>query len=151
MGGGYSTPEIASQHFGAYVDTLPGMSGKVVVITGTTSGTGFVAARTLAQRGAKVLMLNRPSPRASSALERVNKAALESGAGGIAEHIDCDLQSFDSVRAAADQLLSSQEMFGIDVLVNNAGELYAKSIWSQRTVSQFHLMGCVPVQAGYQP
>ena len=35
------------------------LSGKTYVITGTTSGTGFEAARILLSKGAKVVMLNR--------------------------------------------------------------------------------------------
>ena len=41
------------------------MSGKTVIITGTTSGTGYVAAREVANLGADVLLLNRDSERAS--------------------------------------------------------------------------------------
>jgi NAD(P)-dependent dehydrogenase (short-subunit alcohol dehydrogenase family) len=125
MGVGYSTPKIASQYCGVYFDSLPWMGGKVIVITGTTTGIGFVVARTLVQKGAKVLMLNRPSPRATAALERLKNVAQESGGEGTAEHIDCDLQSFASVRVAADLIKASQVTYGVDILVNNAGALHA--------------------------
>ncbi|MFT5250852.1 MAG: NAD(P)-dependent dehydrogenase (short-subunit alcohol dehydrogenase family), partial [bacterium] len=44
------------------------MTNKVVAITGTTSGTGFVCARELAKKGATVILLNRKSHRSQSAL-----------------------------------------------------------------------------------
>ena len=47
------------------------MSRRVVAITGTTSGTGFVLARELARLGAEVLLLNRESERSRAALQRL--------------------------------------------------------------------------------
>ena len=47
------------------------LSGRVAVITGTTSGTGYVCARELAQLGAHVVLLNRPSTRAEDSLKRL--------------------------------------------------------------------------------
>ncbi|MFT6279111.1 MAG: NADP-dependent 3-hydroxy acid dehydrogenase YdfG, partial [Flavobacteriales bacterium] len=44
------------------------MTNKVVAITGTTSGTGFVCAREMAKKGASVILLNRKSERAQNAL-----------------------------------------------------------------------------------
>ena len=98
MGGAaYSKPrDVASRHFGSFASALPSLSGRVVAITGCTSGTGLVAARTCARLGAHVLLLNRPSARAQAAHALVAQDA----PGGVTS-IDCDLQSFDSVRAAA--------------------------------------------------
>lgn len=90
------------------------MTGRVVAITGTTSGTGFVCARELAKLGATVLLLNRESPRSSASLAEL-KAAVP---GGKFEAIPCDLQSFASVRAAAEAIRAKFER--LDVLCNNA-------------------------------
>jgi len=92
------------------------MAGKTVVITGTTSGTGRVAARTVAELGAKVLVLNRPSKRSESSLSDLTKAfpAAEVHA------VDCDLQSFASVEQAAARVAELCPE-GVDVLCNNAG------------------------------
>jgi len=98
----------------AFVATLPSMAGKTVAITGCTSGTGLVLARTCGDLGARVVMLNRPSPRADSAL----KALTEQGIDAV--HVPCDLQSFDNVRAAAVRLKDACAG-GVDVLCNNAG------------------------------
>ena len=62
--------EIETQHLATVIDRHTGdMTGKVVAITGTTSGTGYVCARELAKLGARVLLLNRESERSKNALE----------------------------------------------------------------------------------
>lgn len=91
------------------------MTGKVVVITGTTSGTGFVCAREVAKKGATVILLNRQSTRSERALQDLQQAVPD----GKFEPVPCDLQSFDSVRSAIDFIKSGYEV--IDVIVNNAG------------------------------
>jgi NAD(P)-dependent dehydrogenase (short-subunit alcohol dehydrogenase family) len=91
------------------------MTGRVAAVTGTTSGTGYVCARELARRGAAVLLLNRASARADSAVERLR----EEVPGGSFVAITCDLQSFDSVRAAAAEIKRTHDR--LDVLCNNAG------------------------------
>lgn len=91
------------------------MSGKIVAITGTTSGTGYVCAREMAKLGAKVLLLNRKSERSTSSLEKLQEEVPE----GSFEAIECDLQDFDSVRTAINEIKSNNEV--LDVLCNNAG------------------------------
>ncbi len=96
------------------------MTGKVVAITGTTSGTGFVCAREVAKRGATVLLLNRKSERSANALQQLQEAV----PSAIFEVIDCDLQDFSSVREAAAKIRSHHQV--LDVLVNNAGVMALK-------------------------
>ncbi len=91
------------------------MTGRVAAVTGTTSGTGYVCARELGKRGAKVLLLNRPSERATAALERLRGEAPQ----GEFEAVDCDLQSFASVREAVAKVRAQHTR--LDVLCNNAG------------------------------
>lgn len=122
----YDAPaDVPSRHFPAFLDRLPGLKGKVVVVTGTTTGTGFVAALTCARKGAIVVCLNRPSARADAAVARIRDAASSSsdGEGGDVKvrSIDCDLRSFESVRSAAAAVRASFGTTGVDVLVNNAG------------------------------
>ncbi|MFT4679902.1 MAG: NAD(P)-dependent dehydrogenase (short-subunit alcohol dehydrogenase family) [Flavobacteriales bacterium] len=96
------------------------MTGKVAAITGTTSGTGFVCAREMAKKGAKVILLNRKSERSENGLKQLQAAVPE----GSFQAIDCDLQSFDSVRSAVETIKSSYDV--LDVLVNNAGVMALK-------------------------
>lgn len=91
------------------------MHGKTVAITGTTSGTGYVCARELAKLGARVLLLNRASPRADAALAKLQQEVPQ----GRFEAIVCDLQAFDSVRAAARTI--REQVGALDVLCHNAG------------------------------
>ena len=114
-----STPtpkKIESLHFDGFVQKLPRMDGKTVAVTGCTSGTGLVFAKTLAGLGAKVVMLNRQSQRAEQAFDAVKKFAPEAKVVSIA----CDLGSFKSVRSAAALVIASCPE-GLDILCNNAG------------------------------
>ena len=76
-----------SIHFKELLDTLPSLTDKTIAITGTTSGTGLVAARTCGALGATVIMLNRPSERAKNVLESLK----EENHPGSFHHVDCDL------------------------------------------------------------
>lgn len=110
------TSDSSSTHFPGFRSGLPAMTGKTIVITGTTSGTGKVAATTVAQLGAKVLVLNRASDRSTASFAELTTAFPDAELHDIV----CDLQSFASVRAAATQV---EELCpeGVDVLCNNAG------------------------------
>lgn len=120
------------------------MHGKVVAITACTSGTGLVLAGAAAQKGAKVILLNRKSERANKALHIVKQAA--TGPPPVA--IECDLMSFRSVRAAGAQLADGFAAEGIDLFVNNAGIIKDKAtedVLDQQT-SHFVLMYlCMPM------
>lgn len=92
------------------------MDGKTVVITGTTSGTGKITANTVADLGAKVLLLNRASDRSVASLAEITTAHPDASIHAV----ECDLQSFESVRTAAAQVAELCPE-GVDVLCNNAG------------------------------
>lgn len=91
------------------------MQLKTVVITGTTSGTGFVCARELLKLGAKVFVLNRQSERSVAAETKL----LEQTNNGELVAVECDLQDIGSVLKACDTIRTSCEK--IDVLCFNAG------------------------------
>mmetsp|Transcript_23046 Transcript_23046/g.43319 ORF Transcript_23046/g.43319 Transcript_23046/m.43319 type:complete len:362 (+) Transcript_23046:49-1134(+) len=99
---------------------LPDMKDKVVAVTGCTSGTGKIFATVCAQKGAKVVLLNRDSVRADEALASIKEVAETAGAPEPVS-IPCDLSSFKSVRAAGSKLQSELGSTGLDVLCNNAG------------------------------
>ncbi len=96
------------------------MINKIVAITGTTSGTGFVCARELAKKGATVILLNRESDRSKDAFNRL-KAEVPSAKF---ELIHCDLQNLQSVKAAVQEIKAKYDV--LDVLVNNAGVMALK-------------------------
>lgn len=107
---------VRSIHFPSFRASLPSMEGKTVVITGTTSGTGNIAARTCLELGAKVLLLNRTSSRSSASAQELS-AQFPTATLHV---VDCDLQSFDSVRKAIQEVHSLCPE-GVHVLANNAG------------------------------
>jgi NAD(P)-dependent dehydrogenase (short-subunit alcohol dehydrogenase family) len=104
------------------------MTGKVVAITGTTSGTGYVCAREAAKKGATVILLNRSSQRAENSLKELQAEVPT----GNFDWIPCDLQSFESVRNAMQTIQSRYDV--IDVLVNNAGVM---ALQDQATVDGY--------------
>lgn len=101
--------------YSKFEKTLPDVSGKVFAITGTTSGTGFVAAKTVAAHGGEVLLLNRPSSRSVASLEKLKEEVPD----GKFVPIDCDLQSLASVRSAGKAIKSKYT--SLYCLSNNAG------------------------------
>jgi NAD(P)-dependent dehydrogenase (short-subunit alcohol dehydrogenase family) len=92
---------------------IPEQSGRFILITGASSGIGRVTAEVLAQRGARLLLLNRDE-RASQRF-----AAQLREQGGQAEHVTLDLDDLNSVREAARVVLERREP--LHVLINNAG------------------------------
>ncbi len=108
-------PEIETKYLSQTISNhTQDMTGKVVAITGTTSGTGYICARELAKLGALVLLLNRRSERSQGSLERLRGEV----SGGKFEPVVCDLQDFESVKSAAREISSRFEQ--LDVLCNNA-------------------------------
>jgi retinol dehydrogenase-14 len=92
-----------------------GMGGKVVLITGGTSGIGKAAATALAGMGATVVITGRNEERGKRALQEIRE---ESGNDGV-ELILADLTVQDEVRRLAEELRERHNQ--LEVLVNNAG------------------------------
>jgi NADP-dependent 3-hydroxy acid dehydrogenase YdfG len=92
---------------------MSNIEGKVVVITGASSGIGEAAARLLAQRGAHVVL----GARRVRQLESL--AASIAASGGSARTRSLDVTSREDMQAFVD---FAKTAFGhIDVIVNNAG------------------------------
>lgn len=89
------------------------IAGKVVVITGASSGLGAATARHLSAAGAKVVLAARREDRLN---ELVNELK---GNGGEAIALKTDVTLRDQVKSLVD---AAVEQFGrIDVMLNNAG------------------------------
>ncbi|GAA1097592.1 MULTISPECIES: SDR family oxidoreductase [Streptomyces violaceusniger group] len=90
-----------------------GIEGKVVAITGASSGIGEATALLLAERGAKVVLAARRSDRIEALAARI------AGAGGEAVAVVTDVKR----RADLARLVTTaRERYGkLDVLVSNAG------------------------------
>ncbi|MDO5712635.1 MAG: oxidoreductase [Micrococcales bacterium] len=90
---------------------IPDQSGKVVIVTGASSGIGLITARELARAGAYVVMACRNLEKANAARQTVP------GGDNHSEVRHLDLADLDSVRAFAESISD----WRIDTLVNNAG------------------------------
>ena len=101
------------------------LSGKVIAITGTTSGLGFCIAEAAVKSGCtKLFCLNRPSERAVSSLEKLKSVHPGTGPSDAQIiHVDCDLADFESVRAAAAavKVQLEEESDFLDAILLNGG------------------------------
>ena len=95
------------------------MQGKVVVITGATSGIGQVAAERLAGMGARMVLVARDKGRGEAALAR-----LRARAPGAAHSIHyADLSRLAEMKRVAAEIAAAEPR--IDALINNAGALFS--------------------------
>jgi len=95
------------------VDSLFGVNGKVVAITGAAGVIYGTVARALAENGAKVALLD-------ILADKVKEMASEIRAsGGAAMGVECNVLNAASVQKALDTIVA--EFGGCDVLVNGAG------------------------------
>jgi len=95
------------------------MHGKVIVITGATSGIGQVAAEQLAAMGARIVLVARDRARGEAALAR-----LREGGPGIAHSVHyADLSRLAEMKRVAGQVAATESR--IDVLINNAGAVFS--------------------------
>jgi retinol dehydrogenase-12 len=94
------------------------LDGKVMVVTGASSGIGKVTATALAARGAEVVIVCRDARRGADALAEVAAAAT----GAPPALMQADLSSQASIRQLAADLAARHPR--IDVLLNNAGAIY---------------------------
>lgn len=96
------------------------VSGKVVVVTGASSGIGEALARRLGDAGAKVVLIARSEDKLA-ALRREIEAR-----GGTAFSHACDLSDASATRQVIERILA--ERGGVDILVNNAGISIRRSV-----------------------
>ncbi|WP_045390140.1 SDR family oxidoreductase [Falsirhodobacter sp. alg1] len=96
-------------------ERLGDQSGKTYLITGANAGAGFQAARTLLNKNAKLVMLNRSKAKSEAAITKLKQ---EFGINADVSFIRMDLSVLDSVRKAADEVLKFVPR--IDALINNA-------------------------------
>ena len=91
--------------------------GKVVLVTGSTTGIGEACARVFAESDAAVMVCGRNEPRGRKVVQAIRTA------GGRAEFTAVDVRA----AGACDRLVSDtiERLGGLDVLVNNAGILYS--------------------------
>jgi NADP-dependent 3-hydroxy acid dehydrogenase YdfG len=90
------------------------LKGKIVFVTGASSGIGRATALAFAAEGSRLLL----AARRAGKLAEVASAALERGAAAV-HSIDLDVRDHRAVQNAIDTL--PEAWAAIDILVNNAG------------------------------
>lgn len=95
------------------------LAGRVIVITGTSSGIGIETARALSTTGATLYL-------AARNLEKAKDALKDFFDPSRMELVHMDLDSFDSIRAAAKTILSKTS--GVNMLIENAGIMAVQSL-----------------------
>jgi short-subunit dehydrogenase len=104
------------------------VGGKVVLVTGASSGIGRAAAVRFASAGAVVLLVARSE-------ELLDEVAAEiTAAGGSAVVHPCDLTDFDQIDALVTKVLDRHGH--VDILVNNAGMSIRRKV--RHSVDRFH-------------
>jgi len=99
---------------------MPQLTGKTVLVTGSTSGIGLAACMELAKRGADLVMVARDRAKGEACA-----AAVERSAGARRPSLMlCDFASRKSIGELAGELRRSRSR--LDILVNNAGSVSAR-------------------------
>lgn len=94
---------------------IPRMDGRVVVLTGFTSGIGLAAAQRLGELGATLHLVGRNSSRVTNTAESLR------GQGFEVFTSVADMGDLDAVRSIAAEIMEAHDH--VDVLVHNAGAL----------------------------
>lgn len=126
------------------------IDGKVVLLTGASSGIGLSAAVQLAPSGAKLLLVARDQEKLEQARSEVEAN------GGKAFIYSCDLSSEDAIANLIKQV--NHDHGGVDVLINNAGRSIRRKVVDaedrlhdfQRTM-QLNYFGALQLILGFLP
>lgn len=96
-------------------NNIPDLKGKVIIVTGATSGLGKEATRILTQKNATVVMAVRNTKKAEAVAQEIKKQH----PNAQIDIKEMDLSSLASVKLFANNVLKNYDQ--LDVLINNAG------------------------------
>ena len=114
---------------GILAQSLPdAIRGRIILITGASSGIGEAAALELGRARGTLLLVARTRDKLEAVAEQVEEA------GGVAYVHPCDLSQPDDIGRMTDEVLEQHGQ--VDVLVNNAGKSIRRSV--NRSYDRFH-------------
>lgn len=139
--------------------TLKGqVQGRVVLVTGGSSGIGLAAAHKIAHAGAITVIVGRDQDKLDAAKAEIDAALKDSGNpnGGQVVTFSADLASHESNDKMVAWLV--EKYGGVDVLINNAGRSIRRAIENsydrfhdfERTM-QLNYFGCLRTTLGLLP
>ncbi|KIL55063.1 hypothetical protein M378DRAFT_91451 [Amanita muscaria Koide BX008] len=96
------------------VDDIPDLAGKVIIVTGGSTGIGREIVKALLSHNAKVYILTRNREKTEATI-----AELKELTSNEAHFIRCDLSDLKSIKVAAEEFTSKEQE--LHVLINNAG------------------------------
>lgn len=96
-------------------ESMPDLSGKVVIITGASSGLGLATATAMAEKNATVILAVRSLEKGQAALTHIKTIYPMANA----KLMRLDLADLESIRAFANQFIHEYDT--LSILVNNAG------------------------------
>lgn len=96
-------------------ENIPNQKGRVAIVTGSSSGIGFEAARVLAGKGATVVIAVRNLDKGKAAAEKIDKEFQEADL----HVLQLDLANLESIKTFADTFRNEYPQ--LDLLINNAG------------------------------
>ncbi|OSC98629.1 NAD-P-binding protein [Trametes coccinea BRFM310] len=99
------------------VDQIPDLTGKVIIVTGGSTGIGKETVKALLNHNAKVYIAGRNPQRVQDAIEDLQRET-----GKMALFLQLDLADLQSVKYAASEFLSKENR--LDVLFNSGGLMY---------------------------
>ena len=102
--------------------------GKIVLITGASSGIGLTTAHKLADAGAHVVLVARTEDALLEAKRDIEAK------GGQASIFPCDLNDLHQIDEVSQQILASVDH--IDILINNAGRSIRRAV--HESTERFH-------------
>lgn len=115
-------------HYAPSPELIAKVQGKVILVTGASSGIGFTTAKNLAIAGAKVILVARTE---QNLIETQNIIAK---AGGESYVYPCDLIDMKAIDEMAAKVLRD---FGhVDILINNAGRSIRRAV--MESFDRFH-------------
>ena len=155
-----NTPNSAGRYRPFYlqnvIDAVSGRSledavaGKVVVVTGGSSGIGEAVANKIAAAGGEVVLVARTRENLDKVADDIREA------GGVAHVYPCDLSDMDAIAAMADKALA--DLGRVDILINNAGrsirrslELSYERIHDYQRTMQLNYLGAVQLILKFIP
>ncbi|EPE04118.1 short-chain dehydrogenase [Ophiostoma piceae UAMH 11346] len=99
--------------------SLFGVNGYVAVVTGGSSGLGFMICRGLVTNGAKVYLVALPKEPIDEKVAELNALAASTGSGGSASGYACDVSNKDQIAELAAHIMKHEKH--LDMLISNAG------------------------------